>query len=270
MHELAALDRAGRSSDVPAMLLGIETGYEVEFDFPLRAAPPSRSYLLASVPRSGSTYVSHLLWQTGCLGAPLEYCNFEPSGPYGHASQSAVEQQRLWRAALSRRTSPNGVFGLKGFPVQFEALHHANPPLLADVMRTLFPSPERGRIVLLHRRDRMAHAVSYARAILSGIWRAEQERGGRAEPEYSRVAVERAGNMIESQESAWKAMRADLKIAPLELWYEDVLADPAAALDAVSGYLGIEIDPAAGVKVPPIERQSQQGARAWAKRYTGG
>jgi len=252
------------------MLLGVETGYEAEFDFPLYQPPPPRPYLLASVPRSGSTYVSHLLWQTGCLGAPLEYCNFEPGGPYGHANRSAAEQRELWRAALARRTSPNGVFGLKGFPVQFEALHASNPALLAEVMRTIFPSPGCGRVVLLHRRDRAAHAISYARAILSGVWRAEQERGGRAEPEYSRIAVERAEGMIASQERAWQAMLADLKIAPLELWYEDVLASPAATLDAVAGYLGVELDPAAAVRVPPIERQSQRGAREWSERYTQG
>jgi LPS sulfotransferase NodH len=252
------------------MLPSVETGYEAEFDFPPYPAPPPRPYLLASVPRSGSTFVSHLFWQTGCLGAPLEYCNFEPTGPYGHASRSAAEQLKLWRAALAGRTSPNGVFGLKGFPVQFEALHANNPALLGEVMRTVMPSPERGRVVLLHRRDRTAHAISYARAILSGIWRAEQERGGRAEPEYSRIAVERAATMIESQEGAWRAMLADLRIAPLELWYEDVLAGPAAAIDAVAGYLGVEIDPEAAVEVPPIERQSQQGARDWGRRHLSG
>jgi LPS sulfotransferase NodH len=220
------------------------------------------------VPRSGSTYVSHLLWQTGCLGAPLEYCNYTPGSPYGHAAHSPAEQQRLWRSALERRTSPNGVFGLKGFPGQFHELQQGNPALLAEVMRTLIPSREDGRVVLFRRRDRTAHAISYARASLSGIWRAEQERAGRAEPEYSRLAVERAGRMIEVQEEAWRAMLGDLRIAPLELWYEDTLADPAAAVDAVADYLGVEIDPAAAVRVPPIERQSQGGARDWAKRHS--
>jgi LPS sulfotransferase NodH len=65
-------------------------------------------------------------------------------------------------------------------------------------------------------------------------------------------------------------MLADLNITPLELWYENVLASPSATLDAVAGYLGVEIDPAAAVKVPPIERQSQEGARDWARRYTSG
>jgi len=253
-----------------AMLLGIETGYEAEFDFaPFRGVPP-HPYLLASVPRSGSTYFSHLLWQTGCLGAPLEYCNFEPMGPFGHAANSPAEQRRLWQRVLQRRTSPNGVFGLKGFPGQFEQLQGANPALLAEVMRTVLPSREAARVVRLRRRDRTAHAISYARATLSGIWRAEQERGGRAEPEYSRIAVERAGKMIEVQEQAWSAMFGDLGIAPLELWYEDVLAEPATTLDSIAGYLGVEIDPAAAVKVPPIERQSQQGARDWAQRHRRG
>jgi LPS sulfotransferase NodH len=252
------------------MLLGIETGYEAEFDFPAWRGPPPRPYLLASVPRSGSTYVSHLLWQTGCLGAPLEYCNYTPGSPYGHAAGSPAEQQRLWRLALERRTSPNGVFGLKGFPAQFHEMQQVHPTLLAQVMRTLIPSREKGRVVLLRRRDRTAHAISYARASLSGVWRAEQERGGRAEPEYSRLAVERAGRMIEAQEGAWDAMLADLGIAPLALWYEDTLADPAATIDAVADYLGVEIDPAAAVRVPPIERQSQQGARAWARRHSQG
>jgi LPS sulfotransferase NodH len=248
-------------------MVGIETGYEAKFNFPPYRGAPARPYLLASVPRSGSTYVSHLLWQTGCLGAPLEYGNFEPAGPYGHAAQSAAEQRRLWRTALEHRTSPNGVFGLKGFPGQFEELQQSNPALLGEIMRTIVPSRETGRIVLFRRRDRTAHAISYARAMLSGIWRAEQERGGRAEPDYSRVAVERAERMIEIQERAWQAMLADLKIVPLELWYEDTLADPAATSQAVADHLGVEIDPAAAVMVPPIERQSQQGARDWVKRH---
>ena len=74
---------------------GVVTGYEPEFDFPERHGAPERPWLFASVPRSGSTYVSHLLWATGCLGAPLEYLNFEPSGPYGFASESPAAQRDI-------------------------------------------------------------------------------------------------------------------------------------------------------------------------------
>ena len=243
----------------------MDTGYEAKFDFPARESGPDRSYLLATVPRSGSTYVSHLLWRTGCLGAPLEYLNFEPTGPYGHANASPGEQRRLWEAALRRRTSPNGVFGLKGFPPQFEALAKENSDLLARVMRQIVPSRTASRVILLRRRDRTAHAISYARAILSGIWRHEQEGDQRYEPAYSSVAVERAERLIEVQEAAWQAMIADLKLAPLVLYYEDILAEPRAAIAAVAKFIGVEIDPAAEVDVPAIRRQSQEGARAWAE-----
>jgi LPS sulfotransferase NodH len=250
---------------------GAVTGYEAQFDFPLRAQPPELVYLLASVPRSGSTYVSHLLWGTGCLGAPLEYLNFEPSGPYGFAAESPTAQADLWRSALQRRTSPNGVFGLKAFPLQLEGVHQANPQLVGAVMRTLFARGQRARVVELRRRDRTAHAISYARALLSGIWRKEQEPDDRPEPEYSREALARATRMIEQQEQSWQAMYRDLRIEPLAIWYEDVLADPQTAIGVVASYLGVAPpDPAAAVAVPLIERQSQAGARAWAERHAGG
>ena len=126
------------------MLEGVVTGYEARFDFPVRADPPELSYMLATVPRTGSTFVSHLLWRTGCLGAPLENLNIAPGSPYADAHGDAAAQQRLWRRVLARRTSPNGVFGIKCFPMQLEALVRVNPPLLQSVMATLVPRGRRG------------------------------------------------------------------------------------------------------------------------------
>ena len=249
------------------MMDGVATGYEPQFDFPARERPPEKCWLLASVPRSGSTYVSHLLWATGCLGAPLEYLNFEPAGPYGFASESPARQVELWRSALRRRTSPNGVFGLKAFPLLFQDVHAANPALVDEVMRTVFPRGGPGRVVQLRRRDRTAHAISYARALMSGIWRKEQEPEERPEPEYSNEAMNRAMELIDRQEAVWQAMFRDLRIEPLEIWYEDVTDAPEAAVNSVANYLEVALDPGAAVAVPAIERQSQAGARAWAERH---
>ena len=158
------------------MLTDIDTGYEGKFDFEARQQAPETAYLLASVPRAGSTYFSHLLWRTGCLGAPLEYLNFEAAGPYGFAGASPDLQRRLWRSVLRRRCSPNGVFGVKAFPPQLEQLQTTNRSLLDDVLATILPPGRPRYIVDLRRRDRLAQAVSYARANLSGVWRSEQEK----------------------------------------------------------------------------------------------
>src|SRR3954451_22170749 len=170
------------SATSPRMLLDLDTGYEGKFDFPRREGEPDIVYMLASIPRTGSTFLSHALWQTGCLGAPLEYLNFEKTGPYYFAAHSADAQMRLWRSLLHRRTSPNGVFGIKIFPAQLQMLTQQNPALLAALRPT--------RIVYLDRRDRGAHIVSLARASLSGVWRKEQEKDLAAPPAYSQEAME--------------------------------------------------------------------------------
>lgn len=250
------------------MLDGIETGYEGKFDFPGR--PPEITYMLATVPRTGSSWLSHILWRTGCLGAPLEYLNFDKAGPYFFAHDAPSEQNWLWRSVLRRRTSPNGVFGIKCFPMQLEALHQSNPLLLSEIWSTLLPADRPGRIIYLARRDRTAHAISYARATISGIWRKEQEGSARAEPDYSAAALATAEQWIEAQSAGWEDMFGNLRIEPLRLWYEDVAADPDDAVRKVADYLGVTLDPAAIVQIPAVEKQSEAGSRAWAERHQSG
>jgi LPS sulfotransferase NodH len=251
------------------MLDHIDTGYEGKFDFPPRVEGPERAYLLASLPRAGSTHFSHVLWRTGCLGAPLEYLNFQPAGPYGFAAKSTDLQQQLWRSVLRRRCSPNGVFGLKAFAMQLEELQQSNAPLLADVLATILPRDRPKRVVYLRRRDRLAQAVSYARASLSGIWRKEQESADADRIEYSQEALEAVDRGITFQEGVWAEMFDDLRIEPLTLCHEDVLADPAAVARQVADYLEVPIDPSAAVEVPQIHKQSPQDTSEWIARYRG-
>jgi LPS sulfotransferase NodH len=249
------------------MLHDIDTGYEGRFDFPPFAGKPKVAYLLASVPRAGSTFFSHCVWRTGCLGAPLEYLNFNPAGPYYFAANSPAAQQQLWRSVLRRRTSPNGVFGLKAFPPQLQELQAANPSLLAEVLATVLPRDRVKRVVYLCRRDRVAQTVSLARAAMSGVWRKEQERAAAGPLHYSQEALEAAERGIAFQEALWEKMLRDLRVEPLRLWHEDALADPDAAARQVADYLGVALDPQARVEVPRIVKQSRADADAWAARY---
>jgi LPS sulfotransferase NodH len=248
---------------------GIITGYEEDFDFPEFTGLPPKRYLLASVPRGGSTWFSHQLWASGCLGAPLEYCNFESGGPGGWAAGDPAAQAGVWRRSLAFRTSPNGVYGLKVFPTMLHQLQGDNPALLTEVMRVMAGPNSPRKLVRLRRRDRDAHAISYARASLSGIWRQEQEgKAGAPEPEFSAIAVDRCRHSINQQEAAWDAMCADLGIDALEVWFEDAMADPPRAVAIVCEYLEVAFDPGAAISVPEIRQQSREGAREWARRLS--
>ena len=237
-----------RETDLTGPLDGIETGYEPKFDFPRAAHETKISYLLASVPRAGSSFLSHELWRTGCLGAPLEYLNFKPGGPFHFAASSTEAQQQLWARVVQTRTSPNGVFGLKAFLMQFHELQQSNPRLLASVLEQLLPKDRPRHIVYLRRRDKVAQAVSYARAAKSGVWRKEQESERSSWIDFSREDVEAAGRGIRVQEERWERMFSDLRIEPLRIWHEDTLSDPAATVRHVASYLGVDDRSASGAR----------------------
>lgn len=250
---------------------GITTGYEDRFDFPAYGSAPPIRYLLASVPRAGSTWLSHQLWATGCLGAPLEYLNFEPGGHGSSATHNPAAQDVVWRRSLQFRTSPNGVYGLKVFPAMLHDLQQSNPKLLTEVMRFMAGPESPRKMVRLRRRDRDAHAISLARASLSGIWRKEQEDiGVQPEPGFSEVAVQRCRRSLDHQDAAWDAMCADLRITPLDLWFEDALTNPSQTIAKVGDYLGFAVDSTAAITVPAIEQQAQDGPREWARKLAGG
>lgn len=248
-------------------MTGVETAYEGKYDFPIRVDGPRLTYMIATVPRSGSTYLSHLLWQTGSLGAPLEYLNYEEGGPYFFARHSPVQQRSLWRSVLRRRTSPNGVFGFKCFPAQLQDLKESNPELLVSVFSATLSNLDGRRVIWLGRRDTIAHSVSYARATISGVWRKEQAD---QEPtlEYSEIAVERAQRMLASQMEAWESMFRDMRIEPLRLWHEDVVASPDTTALEVARYLNVDLQPEASVDVPSIQRQADTDSAEWIRRFS--
>lgn len=204
------------------------------------------------------------------LGAPLEYLNFLSTGHYASVGGFPEKQTALWRSLLHRRTSPNGVFGVKAFPTMVEQLAQRNPALFREITATLLGSNPNPRIVQVKQRDRIAHAISYARAKLSGIWRSEQESGEPASLDYSPAAIDDALDVMGREEAGWDMLFANMKIEPLVLWYEATLERPAEAVQEVADYFAVRLNPAAAIRIPEIKRQSQTDAAKWAERHSQG
>lgn len=155
---------------------------------------------------------------------------------------------------------------MKAFVLQFEELNQASPRLLTDVLQVVLPRNAPRHVVYLRRRDRVAQVVSYARASLSGVWRKEQEKDRPALVEYSQETLDACERGIAFQERVWEQMFNDLRIDPLTLWHEDVLAEPDRATETVAKRLGVTLDPRAIVEVPPIHKQSEYDAAEWRSR----
>lgn len=234
---------------------------------------PRRTYVIASTPRTGSTLLCQALGETGRIGRPVEYLNpmqlrdwevrlgapasrwrHQPlSGPFLALVGPGWTDARL-RAHLdrvrARRTGPTGWFGLKLHAHHKRRWFGDGPLPLGDVTWI--------RVI---RRDRVAQAVSWARALQTHQW-ATSQRPWR-EARYDRRAVEARIAAITRDEADWDRWIGGREA--LVLAYEDIAADLHGAVRAVYRALGEPDD-----VPPPTPRLARQGDDGWAARYRAG
>lgn len=243
------------------------------WDQPAPSGPP-RVYLVASLPRTGSTLLCNALWDTGRAGAPKEYLN--PMQRRDWARRRGGLRWELVRGPLLgalgrwpwsdealgayleqllRLRSGGGCFGLK-----LHAHHHAALGARAPVRALLAGAA----VVRVSRQDRLAQAVSWARAQQTGRW-AHWQRGW-GPPVYRRAAVDAALARIAAGEAHWDHALAGQRT--LHLYYEELAADLQGALARVFQHLGLEGAPPP-VR-PSLERQADATSLRWAERYRAG
>lgn len=219
--------------------------YEEEFD--INGGAPVIRYMVATMPRSGSTFVTSLLWRTGVLGAPLEYLN-------SRMNKRQIEQSRdlleYWSTVQRRRTGINGVFGWKMFIRHYQDMRDLNPEIL--------PLLSADKIIYLDRRDEASHAVSHWRAIETQSWFAES-------PELHNISYDRGGiqdalTILRNQRNAWERLFSVLQAQPLRIFYEDFLSEPDKVISLICDYIGVfERDGAKQLHIPlPVTQRNNQ------------
>lgn len=211
-----------------------------------------RGYVLCATPRSGSNFLCQLLTSTGRLGRPLEYFNGPARRRLGwdgypddpHAQRAMV---------LSEGATANGCYGVKLFPSQADTAQGADWAGLPNLA-----------FVHLRRRDLLGQAISWARGELTGQYRACTPGRGPAVYDPDRIQARLAD--IVREEARWSLFFARTGLEPLRLVYEQVTADPQAAVDAVAAAVGVapaRCDPAA---VDLVVQRDELSA-AWRARF---
>lgn len=236
------------------MTVAVGNAYSPEYDFAPYTGEAVCSYVIATIPRSGSTFLSHELWKTGVLGAPLEYLNFEG----GMLDRSALQNLVGYMETVRRlRTSPNGVFGLKVFPNDLREITSSCRALLGHLLTS--------RFIFLTRSNKVSQAVSYARAKQTGAWvgTSEEERA----PIYVEREIDEALEQILVQERFWLSFFARLSIQPLALAYEDVAADLPASVQKVGEFLGVAVAGVTARATPEVRIQADIISAEWVERY---
>jgi LPS sulfotransferase NodH len=238
------------------------------------------SYIICATPRSGSTLLCDLLSQTGVAGHPNSYYRQESVvdfvAAWGIAPGEGPEfERRYLDAAIVAGTGDTGTFGMRvmwpSMPFLLEQLARLFPDETTDTGRL---AAAFGTLVYIHlqRKDRVAQAVSRAKAEQSGLWHryadgSERERVKEYRaPEYDGPQLEQFIAEAEAHEAQWHRWFGMIGVMPFELTYEELSADPTTTLAKTLGALGQDPDIAARVKVQSA-RLADTTSRDWAARF---
>jgi LPS sulfotransferase NodH len=208
----------------------------------------NQSYFVCATPRCGSWFLCGLLASTGVAGRPHEW--------FWRDTRRSLE--RAWgvrdpddyvELVLAAGTTPNGIFGAK-------LMLGSVPDLSA------FPEP---RFVWLRRHDRVAQAVSFAKAVQTGRWH-HWNLPPREEPSYRFDEIDALRRELDDLDQGWRRWFEDRGVAPLEIAYEELVTDSRAAVLSVLELLSLETS--AEIAVEPLTRAVADGlGDDWADRY---
>lgn len=224
-----------------------------ERDFPEKT-PVQQRYAILSSPRSGSTLLGRMLTETKMAGDPLEYFN---------PRLVLLERKRINNPSLNlnafiqqmeaRRTSPNGVFGIKMHYSQLLSAFQVKSPnqTVAGFLRNRM-----NKIIWIRRRDRIGQAISQAIGLRTQMWSSEDSRFGK-EIELNIHPFEciKALNGICQEDAGWEQLLNAIQLPVHEVWYEDLVNEYETQSRLVLNYLGLD-DVVGTIPEPPIQRQA--------------
>ncbi len=198
--------------------------YDTIYDFPEYSSRPRIQLMVASSPRSGSTAFCMDLWRLGALGAPLEYFNFGVICKTERWGKYLSDGRRYWSELQRKRTSRNGVFSYKFFISNYYEVAMVVPLLLPKIAPSL--------VIYLTRQDRLAQAISHAKAMKSGVWFGGHGSVDRIE-DVKVDEVRRAYYWIRSQDIRWKEVFAMTGAEPLCVNYEEWISNRTRTLQTI-------------------------------------
>jgi len=228
-----------------------------ERDFEPRPEGASFRYVLCSTPRCGSNLVGEMLRETGLAGDPHEYLNQRYIAGFLRTREDKTRKLDVkdYLAQLERRrTSPNGVFGVKIHFEHLESLWKGRKKAAAAFLRGF------DKFVLLTRRDKIAQAVSLYKARETQIWSSldydflDADDPRRAiKPGFDAVRIAKALSDLIADETHWRTLLESQSLPYVELCYEDVVADYAGQRTKLLAALGI--DAAKAAAAPGLKKQ---------------
>jgi trehalose 2-sulfotransferase len=219
-------------------------------DFPQPTTVRMR-YCILSSQRSGSTLLARMLSKTRYAGDPLEYFNLRllqvGRAQTGNQTLTPFEFLRLME---SRRTSPNGIFGMK---LHYEQMLRAFQSDIPNKNMIEFLRSHR-HLLWMRRRDRLRQAISLAVATHTNSWSSEEPQIA-SSASISCFDCIRSLQAISFQDLGWEHLIRTARLQVNVIWYEDLISEYEETCRRALRYLNLQ-NAISDIPPPPIERQS--------------
>ena len=225
---------------------------------------PTKPYIVCATQRSGSTLLCEALQSTGVAGQPDEF--LEPTNVRRWTAHLRTSSPAGYLAALrARRSSANGVFGLKlMFPDLVAFIAASGKPIdhaaMADQVDSLLPGVS---YLWLTRRNKIRQAVSYLRAVQTDVWQL-RDRATSPPGQYSYDGIRTMRQYIVTCEGHWRSYFRAGGIRPLVIEYESFTASYSDTVSETLEHLRLPHRP---VGPPTLRRQADVISDAWVERF---
>lgn len=258
-------------------------------------------YLVCATPRSGSTFLCHILTNTGIAGKPEEY--FQPpivrpqdyfdtgeatdvtelltmpwpdSEPIELTSWEGHSYADYLQKVIEENTTLNGVFGAKlmwghldHFIDNFRGLPQYGGLSVPNLLSTAFPNLQ---YIWVRRREKLRQAVSLWKAIQTWTWKAGEAPTGELshlarEPLFHYEAIDHLLQQLIAHDTAWQQYFEVCGIEPYTVVYEEWTLDPQRTVLDILQYLHIPIPKNLVVAEPNMQRQADELSEEWVQRY---
>ena len=243
----------------------------------------TRSYVICSAPRSGSTLLCYLLAGTGKTGRPDSYFRHQSISYWANRLNVALPQSACGpqinsayvQAVRRQGTGGTGCFGLRlmgeNLNGLMDGLKRIYPGLPGDTAR-IDRAFGKTRFIHLTRKDKAAQAVSLLKAEQTGLWHKgadgqELERTSpHRAPVYDRQRLDQIIAMFERLDAAWAHWFGKHRLTPVPVTYERLSAAPGPVFADLLLALGFDPQLAADAK-PATARLADDTSARWLQRY---
>jgi trehalose 2-sulfotransferase len=217
--------------------------------------PELRGYAICTTGRTGSNWLCALLSSTGSLGRPREYFNWEARRQFDDPNYPADPTEQV-RCILDMGATPNGVYGLKVFPTQHDAI--ASACAWTEVLPNL-------RFIWLQRRDLLGQAISFARASQTGQFRSTVQASTAAR--YDADFIRHGLVMFVKDQARWTLFFARTGITALPVFYEDVVSNPQGTVDRIAALVGLREPTPIRPELIEFRVQRDAATEEWRARF---